>query len=572
MSVVIPANFQFNTLYPKIIIKNHAGAVQYTHESKAIFPAGTRDFQLTAFKLQQGWYDNYGSLVLIIPDHNNLLTDGTSPNMTCKIEREWEIYMDLGISSGTLQRYFHGKIRDAQIDRPGTNQQQVILSCIGWGVILKERMTKLARNQDKTSDGVTLDDADTKTRIDNLLLDIFQDKDHQIDENIPQLGNITAALTTDGLGICGACTTTKVANVNFSISTYAQAIDTLCSISNVGWRINEDRKLVVHDPNAHDSGMLFSNDFTPGSDTVNWTGTKLGYLLQSPIAWSDTSIDTYYNWLHGWGHYTPSLKASDGQTPDALDNLDNMWHAIPFSYKQDDLFKIAVRLARTGTPATSSAIEIWGQDGSSKPLNTDIRRSIVIAKEKLQSLGTSAPSAWFEVPVKPRLDITPGEQLFIVFPKYGDASNTINVNYKSGVGTYYDSSDGATWTARTGTSSYRVYNAHAMTTSLEIVDTTAELGEPRERMFPIRADMEEQSVRQTLLAVAETLGKQRRLYENILVSIPQNRVNVGQFCRIIDNKTGLDIKAIITGFTIQANQYRGDMGATQMEITLEEIL
>ena len=568
----IPSNFLSNTLYPKIIIKDKDGAVQYTHESLRIFPAGTRDFEVSAFKLNGGQYSNYGNLMLIIPDHDNLLTDSTDPKTPCIIQREWELIFDLGTSSSTLQRYFHGKIRDAEVDRPGTNQQQIVLSCIGWGVILKERMTKLARNQDKTSDGITLDDTDIKTRLDQLILDLFQDKDHQIDENIPILGNITAAITTDGLGICVACTDIKIANVNLSISSYAQGIDTFASIGNIMWRVNEDRKLIVHDPSAHDSGMLFSNDFTANSDTVNWTSTKVGYLLQSPISWVDSSIDTYYNWLHGWGHFVPVLAASDGETPDASDNLDTMWHAIPFSYDKDNLFKIANRIIRTGTPATTTTVEIWGVDGSGKPNPVDIRRHIEIAKEKLQSLDTTTPTDWFEIPIKPRLDITPGEQLFIVWPRYGTAAHTINVDYKSGTGTYYDSSDGITWTARTGKSAFRVYSASRLTTSLEIVDTTSVLGEPRERMFPIRADLEEQSVRQTLLAVAETLGKQRRMYNNIIISIPQDRVNIGQFCRIIDRQTGLDIKANITGFSMQANAYNGEIGVTQMEISLEDVL
>lgn len=568
----IPSNYLHNVLYPKIVIKNAVGSVVYTHESKAIYPSGIRDFEISSFRLKLGCFDNYGSLILIIPDFNNTFTDISDLSRPSDFGREFRVEMDLGVTSSDLNRYFDGKIKDSQIYRPGTNQQELILTCIGSGVITKERMTKLVRNQDKTSDGITLDDTDTKTRIDNLLLDIFQDKDHQIDENIPQLTTITAATTTNGLGICGSCTSTKIANVNFGISTYAQAVDSLVQISNTMWRINEDRKLVVHDPSAHNSGMLFTNDLTVNSESVNWNQNKRGWIRQAPISWSDTSIDTFYNWIHGWGHFTPVLDSSDGQTPDASDNLDTMWHAIPFTMKTDNLFKITQRIIKTGTPITPTTVEIWGQDGTGKPDVTDIRRSIQISKERLQSLGTSTPTTWFEIPLQPRMNLVPNEQLFIVWPIYGTAAHTININYKSGIGTYYDSSDGITWTARTGASAYRVYSAKRLISSLEITDTTTLLPEPRERMFPIRSDLEEQTVRQTLLSIAETLGKQRRVYSNMIVSIPKERVNLGQSCRIIDRQTGLDIKANMMGLEMSASRENRELGVTVMDLTLEEFL
>jgi hypothetical protein len=330
---------------------------------------------------------------------------------------------------------------------------------------------------------------------------------------------------------------------------------------------------VMHDPAAHVSGFLFSNDFTPGSDTVNWPSTKIGYLKQSPVSWSDTSVDTYYNFIHGWGHFTPVRAASFETTPNAAENLDDRWVGIRFQYKKDNLFKIAVRAIKTGTPATPTTIQIWGDDGTVKPNPTDVRRSISISKETLQGLGTSTPAGWFEIPIKPRLDITPNENLFIIFPQYGTASHTYNVNYLSGSGTYYSSTDGgATWGTLTGNMAYRVYSAQRLTSTLEITDTSDQLPEPRERLFPIRADLEEQTVRQTLLAVAETLGKQRRMYSNIIVSIPEDRINIGQAIRMIDKQTGLDIKAIVMGLTIGANKRGSDLGATEVELELEEHL
>ena len=136
----------------------------------------------------------------------NIFTDSTDPNRASIIGREWGIEIYLGHSLATSYRAFYGKIKDVVIQRPGTNLQLVTLICVGWGIILRERLSRLTRSQAKQSDGVTLDDTDTSTRIDNLILDLFRKKDHQVDDNITQLTNITAQTSTTGNGICEDCT------------------------------------------------------------------------------------------------------------------------------------------------------------------------------------------------------------------------------------------------------------------------------------------------------------------------------------------------------------------------------
>jgi hypothetical protein len=87
-------------------------------------------------------------------------------------------------------------------------------------------------------------------------------------------------------------------------------------------------------------------------------------------------------------------------------------------------------------------------------------------------LGTTTPATWLEIPITPRLQVTPGEQLFIVFTRTGDASNTISVNYTAGSGVFWDSTDGVTWTSRVGKSSYRVYEARKLVTTVENVSAS----------------------------------------------------------------------------------------------------
>ena len=519
--------------------------------------------------MELGINDNFGNLILLIHDHDNIFTDTTDPKRPSLIEREWGIQLYLGKTLATENRYFYGKIKEVTIERPSTGLQMVTIVCVGWGIILRERLSRLVRNQKKDTDGVTLDDTDISTRIDQLILDLFQDIDHQVDNNITKISTITTAPSSTGEGICEDCTSIKIANVNFNIASYAQIISNLVGITNSTWHINSDRKLIIQDPGVHSSGMLFTNDLS-GTIAQNWTATKIGYILNSPISWTDSSADTYYSFVHGYGHFSPKLVANSTNTPNATDALYDVYHAIPFTVPSDNIFKIAVRATRTGTLTTDGKIEIWGQASPSGPDSGDVRRSILLNKATLNGLGTTTPADWFEVNIKPKLEVTPNEQLFIVFGKYGTITNTVNVDYRSGTQNFWDSTDGVTWTQRTGESSYRVYDARRLISTVENIIVESEIAEPRERAFPIRADMEEQSVRQTLIQAAEILGRQRRMYSNIIISPVTDLIKLNTYCYIKDLKTGLNTKANIIGINMSCKSE--EQGVQKIELTLDEFI
>jgi len=555
-----------DALHPRIVITNLTGGAAYTFTSAQLDSNGTQDFKVQALNLHLGIDDDFGYLQLVIHDNNNVLTDLTDSRRPGIIGREWAVQLFLGKTLALEERWFYGKIKDFAVSRPKTGLQTVSLTCVGWGVVLRERMSRLVRNQAKSSDGVTLDDTDDSTKISELLLDLFNDKDHYIDDNIPQLTNITAQTSTTGNGIDEAVTGQKIANVNFNVASFATVISSLCGIANTTWHVNADRSLIVQDPSSINSGFLFTNDLSGANATV-WDSTKIGYVLNAPLEWKDSSADMLYNFVHGFGHFAPGVTVSETTTPDAADNLDSEWHAIPFTPTADNITKLAIRSIKTGTPAVPTSVEIWGDTGGSGPDPNNVKYKKELNVTTLNKLGTSTPADWFEIPIKPRLSVDVGEILYIVFPKVGDASNTISVNYTAGSGTYWDSTDGATWTSRTGKSSYRVYEARRLVTTVENVDATAILPEPRERVFPIRADLEEQTVRQTLLAASEVLGKQRRTYGTVNISPVTGRIPLGSYCTLEDVQTGLSVKANITSIDLKATS--ADLGVQRISLELD---
>ena len=767
-------NFDPTESSPEIFIYDYSGSLQYTYQTSKTQANPTQDFRVTDLTFTIEDNGAYGHATIMIEDNSGNLLD-TTLRRKCKIKREWDIQIFMGKDNAGLQRWFYGKIKSATVIRGGTRLQQIRVVCVGWGEMLKTKVTQIKRNQLKASNGEDLDSQDVNTKLYHLILDMFRDKDHYIDNNIAQISTIdiedaglityidfnkdvkdhkgsghgtwtgtdtyvngsegyagsfdgsryvtlddetlydfertdafsllfrlkynaqnnttilakrdstsdvgysvflttgllnfqlegsstecaisvddtniddeewhhivitydgtslvsginvyfdgvlqskntvtdtlsqtilnskelTIGAETDGgakftgsidevkifntelttteisrefsdsWAICRECLDISLANINELGNSFAGFISNMAGVANTDWWIDYDRKLVVRDANSHDSGFLITNDLE-GLDAQGWDSGKIMYLKNEPFAWDDSSFDTMYSWIHGLGHFAPSLDIKEETTPNATDNVDDEWIAIPITPTVDNIFKIAIRLTKTGIPAGNATITIRGDDGTGKPDLNDIRRKIVLTKEKLLALGTSTPSEWLEIPITPKLEIDPDSTLFIVLEKFGDASNTYNVDYKSGSGTYYVSTDDVTWNTATGLPNFRVYSAKRLKTSVEITGMSQKLGEQREKILPIRADLEEQTVRQALIVAAESLGRELRIYDKIICTMPDDRVPLASYLRLQDDLTGLDIKAEIASYTVEmhAGDSQSNIGATQITLTLDDI-
>jgi len=567
--MTLTPNFNPTEAAPEVFIYDYDGTLQLTYQTSKTQASPTQDFRLTDLNMSIESNGSYGHATLLLEDNSGSLID-TTLRRKCTIKREWDIQIYLGKDNTGLARWFYGKIKSSTILRPGTATERIQLNCIGWGEVLKAKITRIKRNQGKASNGIDLDSTDTSTKIYELIQDVFEDVDHQFDNNIDPINTFTA--TTGAEGICTECTDISLANVNELGNSYAGFISRVVGAANADWHINADRRIVVRDSLNHDSGNLVTNDLE-GLDAQGWDSGKIMYLKNSPFAWDDSSFDTMYSWIHAYGHFAPSLNSKEETTPDATDSMDDEYISIPITPIVDNIFKVAVRMIKTGTPATNTIMEIRGDDGTGKPDLVDIRRKVVITKEILQGLGTSTPAGWFEIPISPKLEVEPNEALHLVFHRMNDVSHTYNIDYKSGSGTYYVSTDDVTWTSATGLVNYRIYDAKRLHTSVENTNLSQILGEQREKLLPIRADLEEQTVRQALLIAGETLGRERRVYEDVICTIPDDRIELSSYLRMQDTLTGLNIKANIVGYSIEmhAGDDQTNIGANSVKLTLDDI-
>lgn len=673
-------NINYINFHTQTITTSEQKALISAQNYYGCIPRGSdiQDFNLTDITLDIESNDNYGLLGVLIEDFNGALLDFTSNRRAGLIKPQYRVELWLGKTSYGMQRWFNGVIVDSNIIRPQTNDERVSLDCIGTGLILKERLTIMQVNQDKKPDGILLDDVDNKTRLDKLIEKLITDKSHQIDENMPLITSIKVDLTENGVD--PETLNIKVANVNERFTSYASFISRVAGVANADWYVNADNRLIVRDGNIYDSGVLATNNLT-GIDAQGWDSKKLAYIVNQPLSWKDTSIEGMWSWIHGAGHFVPIKEFAQEQTPDATDDMINEWLAIPTNNKSDNIFKIALRMSKTGTPQSGHAeIRLVGGDGSGEfaqgsvnltggasgsvtgitvngvqimsgsvpysgslratamavagninehvstpdyvafvndaskiiiqarsqtdlynsyavvattvtlthtdvnmgtekkgitglPNYNDVRRVIKIPLSKLVALPTSTPADWIEFQVTPKLDIIPSEQIWIIMPNYGITSNTINVDYKTGSGKYFTSPDGYTWYEVTGEPNVRVWSAKRLTTTVENTKLSKILPEPREKLFPMRGDLEEQTVRQALIQAVTIIGQERRYYSNLVTTIPEKRIDLASYMRFQDVQTGLDVKAKITAYHLEAHENDSSgIGVRHIKLSLDEIV
>lgn len=556
------SNYDPTPLAPEVYIYNLSDVLQYTFQTSITQASPTQNFKVRSLAIHLGVNDDYGNAALIIDDPDNNLTDSSLIRRPCLIERQWPIQIYLGKSNATRNRWFYGKIFDVEVIRPNTNLQQIRLSCVGWGVRLKDRITNIKRFQTKESDGLTVDTTDTATRTSELLKDIIQDSDH---------------LTLAGLGVESGFTVTgvdtidvKLPDLQYDYVTFATVANYLASASNVMWGVDPDRDVYFRDPFASDSGFLFTNDLSTSNLTVqNWSGTKIGYLFRAPYSFTDSTFDGGYSVLHGVGANKDTLDVNDTSTNATYTDNETYHIAIPFTPTKDNLSKISLKMSKAGTPASGDLkIDIIGQDGSSTPEELDLRKSVTLSQAKLQ--GLSGSGTWTEISFKEITSVIPRTQHFIVISKYGASGNEVNFDYQTGTGTYYRSADGTTWTSQVGKFALRTYHSKPINIIIENTTAKTKFG-VREDVVSFRNTTNEETARTALTSMSDILGKEKRIYSDVLVSCPTDRLPLGKYVRVYDVFNGQDIRAGVVGVDISMSaDTDGKLGTNKMKLTLED--
>ena len=423
-------NYDISELSPKILITDRTGVEKYRYETTVTTSSVSpqQDFNLSELKIHNGINADFGYAYLKIDDKDNLLTDTTNNIRDSKIERQWDIQIYLGKSEPLLQRWFYGKIFDVEVIRPYTNRQEVVLSCMAWGNMLKDRITNMKRFQGKAADGITVDNTNTTTKVSELFKQVINDTDHQADHG---LDNSDLGVTLNNVQDIDV----KLPDYQKDFQTYAQALSELASAGNAMFGVDADRDLFLRDPGSIDSGFLFTNDIS-GATAQNWDSSRIGYLINFSQSWRDSSFEAAYSFLHGLGSNSVKIDQENSGSENAVRTSNTSYIGIPFTPQQDNIGKIALRLGKTGTPTSPVTITIANVNtsDSNSPKLTSFKKTISLDSNKVQSLSTSG--GWIELGLQEKIPVEVGTPLMLVIHKYGDSSHNLTMDYKTGSGTF----------------------------------------------------------------------------------------------------------------------------------------
>ena len=561
-----PAGYNAEGLEPLIIIKDIDGVEQFRWEADKVVagPPGTRDFSLDTWKIDGGVNTNHGLAQIVIDDRTNQLTDLTDSKRRSKIKNSWEIQISLG-KSNPSQSWFTGIIVEPQVMHPGPNLQKLGISAIGWGVRTANRVSKIRRFQKKLANGLDLDETDVNAKISELFKDVLVDTDH---------------LAHSGLGQ-EAITVTDIEDIDVKLPDYQRDFQTfgllLNELANMGgafYGVKPTKDAYLRRRGTVDSGFLISNHFAAGDPfallTQNWSQNKLMALRNAPLDYRDSAIGFGYTVLHGVGAQHDTLD-HDKTDANALLDLSSLHFAFPVVATKDNFSKVGMFLSKTGTIVDGDDMHVCivRQDSATGgPNEAAISQRIIVKGSRLER--ELASSGYFEVSFN-KLFTSVDEKVFVLIAKFPDAVNFPSLDYQTAVGEYWDSPDGVTWTQRVGEAKMRSYTSKTM----HIIATntvTQKSKRNKEDVISLVDFQNEEAATRAMEAFSDVRGKEKRIYNQIVVSAPDDPIDLGKTARLLDKKTGLDATVDIVGYSISGSAYgRGNRGATDMILTVEEM-
>lgn len=556
---LVPSGYNPTPLYPKIIIKDASGVTKYTYETPEV-KAGAQeiqDFILEDWKIHGGVGTDFGHAQIVINDPNGLLYDTTDPERPLKIKGQWSLEIWLGQSFSNLSRWFNGIIQDPENETSFKHNRHTIYA-VGKLVQYSDISTVLKFFQKKTSDGLTLDDTDTNAKCSELIKKLLTSKEHY---GNPSRELISVDVTNvDDIDV-------KVASIEKNFETINSTISQLSNMAGCIYGLDPDDKFWLRYRGSKNSGFLLTNNRT-NLQTINWNKNKFAIIRKPVTGYIDSTIGYGISDLVGVGCFHDT-KDFEQTSANATLDLSSKWFAFPVTPTKDNISKIAPFISKMGTPSKDLIVAIISADSGGAPDESSVRKKISVNSTTLQGLSVSGEYKELSFDIT---QVEPNQKVFILFEKYPDVTNTINIDYQTGSGQYYDSTDGVTWTLRTGNVKIRTYHSQEIVEYVENVVAKKTFGRRREEVIPIQ-DLDENAAIQALIGISDSIGKVRRTYKPITVSPVSSRLELGQTVRIVDKNTGLDFIADLIAYDLGGNAFDKDsaLGASKIQITVEKV-
>ena len=547
-----PPGFNAAGLAPRITIKDKDGVLKFTWEHDAIDPTPIKDFDLVAWAVDGGVNTYHGIASILIDDRNQALLDSTDLGRPIKIKNSWEMIIELGKDQAGLETWFDGIIEEPELIEEQGTITKIQITAIGFGIRTAHRKTRIRRYQKKTSDGLSLDSTDTNARISELFKDILEDTDHLA---FPGLG--TEPITVTGVDTIDI----KLPDLQRDFQSFGMVLNELANIGGALYGVTPLKDAYLRLRGVTPSGFLITNKLTD-LKTTGWPSAKLMITRQQRLNYKESTIDSGYTIIHGTGAQHDVLDA-DQTAANAIQDIAGADVSFGFTTKFDNISKVAVFLSKVGTIDKDLHVCVVDKASGGGPERTAIKQRVVVPFARLEREVTTG-GIYFEVSFK-KILLEANTEYFILLGNYPD-SGELRVDYQTGTGTYYLSD-----ASQVGDVKFRTYHSKTMHIIGQNVIARQSLRD-KEHTMNLSDFPNEESALIAMEGMLENLAKIKRIYNPIVCTAPDDYVDLGKTCQVIDGATGLEDTVDLMGFSIGASSYEGgNLGAENIMIYVAKV-
>ncbi len=402
-------------------------------------------------------------------------------------------------STFPTQPHFLGRVE--QVKRHRRNANELVYELTGLGITnrLFHRIGNLLRIQDRQADGVTQDNTDTKTRIDNLVKDLIQEEDAY------PTGEPT--MEDEGISVAGVSLSTKKIPQYFGeMKPISDILKELSEVDGKDFWIDTLGVLQFTDPETSNSGVLFTDDPDETHDE-----TLKGIIVDDePFTVSEIIEGYTINRLFGLGGDELEKDQFQETVTGGPDALDANFRAIKFTPDKNKLAYIAINIDKTGTPLVDlqgQVRETFDDDNDADDPNGAIVKAFALGKDKIAS-----GQAWYYIDIGAEF-LNTKQNYWLILNKVGSAGNTYRW-FHDALTTHTSafSANGSTWTVdSTGVGyGFRTLSSNRLLTTAAEDDSIEKYG-LREDVFSNPAIRERETMQQLISEQVARLSKQKRI-------------------------------------------------------------
>ncbi len=547
-----PTGFDARGLAPKIIIKDKDGALKFTWEHKNIAVSPIQDFPLIGWQVDGGVNTFHGIASIIIDDRNQNLLDLTDLGRPIKIKNGWEMIIDLGKDAAGLQTWFDGIIVEPEMIQEQGIITKIQIAAIGFGIRTAHRKTRIRRYQKKTSDGLSLDATDTAVKVSELFKDILIDTDHLA---FPGLGQETITVAgVDDIDI-------KLPDLQRDFQSFGLVLNELANIAGALYGITPLKDAFMRLRGRTPSGFLITNKLTD-LKTTGWPKAKLLISRMERFNYKESTIDGGYTIIHGTGAQHDVLDA-DQTSANAIQDINPSDVSFPFVAKFDNISKVGLFLSKVGTIDKDLHVCVVDKGTGAGPLRTAIKQRVVVPFARLEREVTTG-GVYFEVSFN-KIPLEANNTYFILLGNYPD-TNELRIDYQTGTGSYYLND-----ALQTGDVKFRTYHSKTMHIIGQNVVARQSLRD-KEHVINLQDFPNEETATIAMEGMLEAMAKINRIYNPIVCSAPDDYLDLGKTCEVIDGATGLEDIVDLMGFSIGGSALEGgNLGAENILIYVNKV-